>query len=224
MEQKGLDIFEHDCANCFGFCCSALRIDERDTSSGQKVHFETKPAMQPCRYLTENFQCAIHDQLLEKGARTCSEYRCFSAGNFVAELFAKYAIKIDPMSLKGLFDENLLNEKLRFDCTKLKFASYFFYLSHSFFGTLFAISQNWDEPEDEKLETVFEKGKSAIAHILQCSLMGTGFAQLDNIIHKYLYQILQQNFPKYKALIENKFPLLSLKTDPSQNSIPLRMI
>ena len=39
----------------------------------------------PCRHLTNDFLCEIHEVLSQKGCRGCVAYDCFSAGQFVTQ-------------------------------------------------------------------------------------------------------------------------------------------
>lgn len=69
-----------DCAKCFGFCCVALYFS---ASEG----FPTdKDAGKPCINLQQDFKCAVHKDLRQKGLKGCTAYDCFGAGQKVAEV------------------------------------------------------------------------------------------------------------------------------------------
>lgn len=74
---EGLKI---ECEKCFGFCCVALYFS---ASEG----FPTdKEAGKPCINLCDNFSCAIHKELRNKGLKGCTAYDCFGAGQKVAQV------------------------------------------------------------------------------------------------------------------------------------------
>ena len=197
MKQKGLPTFDHDCATCPGFCCFALRIDKANHLD-EVVHFENKPAMQPCRYLTRNFQCAIHDQLLEKGARTCSEYRCFSAGNFVAELCREYGIDYQPF-LKRKIDES-----------KSRLLGCFFCVSQDFFRILFLISCQSFHLQPTKIHSVYQNGQDIIRHNFPLLFSNFSAPNVYQFLHQSLSQILKANFPESSQIIDQSFQPLKL--------------
>lgn len=69
-----------DCAKCFGFCCVALYFSAAEG-------FPTdKDAGKPCINLQQDFKCAVHKNLRQKGLKGCTAYDCFGAGQKVAEV------------------------------------------------------------------------------------------------------------------------------------------
>ena len=192
MEQKDLDIFQHDCATCPGFCCFALRINQVEPS-GQVVHFESKPAMQPCRYLTENFQCAIWNQLPKINAELCLDYTCFSAGNFIAELCREYRIDYQPFSTKNT------------ERAKARLVACFFHVSHFFFLTLFLISRQSQGLQDEKIKLVFDEGRNMIRQNFRLITTNVDFLSLHNFLYQALSRTLKNNFYDFRSLIDQHF-------------------
>ena len=69
-----------DCANCFGLCCVALRLDE---SADFPVD---KPAGKPCHNLQEDFGCGIHSRLRTSGWKGCTVFDCFGAGQQLSQV------------------------------------------------------------------------------------------------------------------------------------------
>lgn len=69
-----------DCANCFGLCCVALRLDE---SADFPID---KRAGEPCHNLRENFGCSIHSRLRTSGWRGCTVFDCFGAGQQLSQV------------------------------------------------------------------------------------------------------------------------------------------
>ncbi|PSL41070.1 uncharacterized protein YjbI with pentapeptide repeats [Planomicrobium soli] len=72
--------YKADCTKCFGLCCVALPFAESADFAF------TKLAGTPCHNLQENFLCAIHEELREKGFRGCTVYECFGAGQKVSQI------------------------------------------------------------------------------------------------------------------------------------------
>jgi hypothetical protein len=68
-----------DCARCVGLCCVVLPF-----SRSADFAFD-KPAGTPCRHLTADARCRIHDRLGASGMRGCVAYDCFGAGQSVTE-------------------------------------------------------------------------------------------------------------------------------------------
>jgi uncharacterized protein YjbI with pentapeptide repeats len=87
-----------DCANCFGLCCVA-------PSFAKSADFAIdKRAGQPCRNLTSNFGCGIHETLRQQGFPGCTTYDCFGAGQHVAQTtFAGRSWRDDPESASAMF-------------------------------------------------------------------------------------------------------------------------
>ncbi|MDP4503462.1 pentapeptide repeat-containing protein [Nonomuraea turcica] len=69
-----------DCANCFGLCCVALPFSASADFAADKA------AGDPCRNLREDFSCAIHAQLRQRGYPGCTVYDCFGAGQKVSQV------------------------------------------------------------------------------------------------------------------------------------------
>lgn len=69
-----------DCSRCFGLCCVALPFTK-------SVDFPVdKPAGQPCAHLRDDFRCATHSQLRDRGYRGCTVFECFGAGQQVSQV------------------------------------------------------------------------------------------------------------------------------------------
>ncbi|MGP3964235.1 pentapeptide repeat-containing protein [Nonomuraea sp. 3N208] len=69
-----------DCANCFGLCCVALPFSASADFAADKA------AGDPCRNLRDDFSCAIHAQLRQRGYPGCTVYDCFGAGQKVSQV------------------------------------------------------------------------------------------------------------------------------------------
>lgn len=79
----GIELFnnlKNDCKQCFGLCCVALYFSASEGFPHDKV------AGTPCANLKEDFSCAIHTCLIEKGLKGCTSYDCFGAGQKVAQV------------------------------------------------------------------------------------------------------------------------------------------
>jgi pentapeptide repeat protein len=68
-----------DCTRCRALCCVHLPFDR-----GADFPF-AKAAGTPCRNLTGNDRCGIHDRLAERGFRGCVTFDCFGAGQRASE-------------------------------------------------------------------------------------------------------------------------------------------
>ncbi|RYV52327.1 pentapeptide repeat-containing protein [Pengzhenrongella frigida] len=68
-----------DCSRCFALCCV---VPAFAASADFAI---TKPAGQACPNLQDDFRCAIHTRLPERGFRGCTVYDCFGAGQRVAQ-------------------------------------------------------------------------------------------------------------------------------------------
>ncbi|MBP1934507.1 pentapeptide repeat-containing protein [Ammoniphilus resinae] len=73
------DYLTSDCQNCFGLCCVALPYAK---SADFALH---KNGGEPCRNLSAEYRCGIHEQLRDKGFRGCVSYECFGAGQHVSQ-------------------------------------------------------------------------------------------------------------------------------------------
>jgi uncharacterized protein YjbI with pentapeptide repeats len=70
-----------DCSRCSGLCCVALPF-----SRSADFAFD-KPAGEPCRHLrTDDFRCAIHRDLRDRGFPGCTVFDCFGAGQQVSQV------------------------------------------------------------------------------------------------------------------------------------------
>ncbi|MDN5767801.1 MAG: pentapeptide repeat-containing protein [Humibacillus sp.] len=73
-------LLEPDCSRCFGLCCVALPF-------ARSADFPvSKPAAEPCRNLSRDFSCGIHDRLREQGWKGCTVFDCFGAGQQVSQV------------------------------------------------------------------------------------------------------------------------------------------
>lgn len=68
-----------DCSQCFGLCCVALAFERSSDFAA------TKRAGTPCRNLSADDRCSIHDRLRDSGFRGCTVYECFGAGQQVSQ-------------------------------------------------------------------------------------------------------------------------------------------
>lgn len=73
------DELRADCARCAGLCCVALPF-----AAGADFP-EDKAAGDACGHLREDFRCAIHARLRERGFRGCTVFDCFGAGQLVTQ-------------------------------------------------------------------------------------------------------------------------------------------
>lgn len=96
-----------DCEKCFGFCCIALYFS---ASEG----FPTdKDAGSPCINLQNDFSCAVHNSLREKGLKGCTAYDCFGAGQKVAQVtYDGQDWHRDQESAKQMFEAFLIMRQL----------------------------------------------------------------------------------------------------------------
>lgn len=75
-------VYEADCSQCFGLCCTALSFDRSDQFGHDKL------AGQPCQYLQSDFRCRIHDKLDLLGYGGCDAFDCLGAGPRASTAFA----------------------------------------------------------------------------------------------------------------------------------------
>lgn len=88
-----------DCTRCAALCCIALAFDRSD------MFAYDKPAGEPCRNLTPDHRCAIHDDLEAKGFGGCVRFDCVGAGQRVTqELFGGRSWRDDPAIAEPMFD------------------------------------------------------------------------------------------------------------------------
>jgi uncharacterized protein YjbI with pentapeptide repeats len=68
-----------DCSNCFALCCVALPF------AASADFAISKAAGEPCRNLTDDFSCSIHESLRPAGFSGCTVFDCFGAGQKVSQ-------------------------------------------------------------------------------------------------------------------------------------------
>jgi uncharacterized protein YjbI with pentapeptide repeats len=87
-----------DCSGCFGLCCVAPGF-------AKSADFAfTKPPGKPCRHLQQDFRCAIHSSLRQKGFAGCTVYDCFGAGQHVAQrVFGGVSWREEPETAEPMF-------------------------------------------------------------------------------------------------------------------------
>lgn len=78
--KKSYQNLRNDCGKCFGFCCIALFFSASDGFPADKA------AGKPCKNMQQDFKCAVHKELREKGLKGCTAYDCFGAGQKVAQV------------------------------------------------------------------------------------------------------------------------------------------
>jgi uncharacterized protein YjbI with pentapeptide repeats len=96
-EQDRLEL-RADCGACFGLCCVALHL-----SRSADFAFD-KPAGEPCVNLGEDFRCAVHAHLRERGFAGCTVFDCLGAGQKVSQItFGGTAWRRDPGFARRMF-------------------------------------------------------------------------------------------------------------------------
>lgn len=94
-----IDSLRADCARCTGLCCVALAFDACAEFSFDKA------AGEPCRHLTSDDSCGIHDDLCRRGLAGCARYDCLGAGQRVTtEVLPGRHWRDDEESARLLFD------------------------------------------------------------------------------------------------------------------------
>ena len=87
-----------DCGQCFGLCCAALPF-----AASSDFAFD-KAAGEPCTHLQQDFRCAIHAQLRERGFPGCTVFDCLGAGQKVSQVtFGGRGWRQDPSSAPQMF-------------------------------------------------------------------------------------------------------------------------
>lgn len=87
-----------DCASCFGLCCVALPFDRVGGFP------DDKPAGLPCRFLTRDHACRVHDSLADRGLHGCTAYECFGAGQQVSQVtFRGRSWRDEPSTAASMF-------------------------------------------------------------------------------------------------------------------------
>lgn len=90
------EMFEADCENCLGLCCSALRFSRVDGFG------HDKSAGEPCFYLTAEHRCRIHDRREDLGYEGCIDFDCFGAGQRASASLSA-TDRNNPLAVAGLF-------------------------------------------------------------------------------------------------------------------------
>lgn len=94
-----IDSLRADCARCTGLCCVALAFDTCAEFSFDKA------AGTPCRHLTRDDACGIHDERCAQGLSGCARYDCLGAGQRVTtEVLPGRHWRDDEESARLLFD------------------------------------------------------------------------------------------------------------------------
>ncbi|MDJ0384119.1 pentapeptide repeat-containing protein [Streptomyces sp. G-G2] len=92
-------VLQADCANCFALCCVALPF-ARSTDFAVD-----KPAGTPCANLKQDFRCAIHTGLRDKGFQGCTVFDCFGAGQQVSQVtFGGHDWRTHPGTSRQMFE------------------------------------------------------------------------------------------------------------------------
>jgi len=87
-----------DCKNCFGLCCVALYFSASEGFPVDKV------AGQPCLNLQPDFNCCVHESLVDRGLKGCISFDCFGAGPKVAQVsFCGHDWRKTPESAEKMF-------------------------------------------------------------------------------------------------------------------------
>ena len=86
-----------DCSRCIGLCCVALAFDRG------RLFALDKRAGEPCRHLTGDDACGIHERLEPEGFAGCASYDCRGAGQIVSGLFAGHSWRGDPATARLMF-------------------------------------------------------------------------------------------------------------------------
>ncbi len=87
-----------DCGQCFGLCCVSLPF-----AASSDFAFD-KAADEPCTHLQQDFRCAIHAQLRERGFSGCTAFDCLGAGQQVSQVtFGGRGWRQDPSSAPQMF-------------------------------------------------------------------------------------------------------------------------
>jgi hypothetical protein len=87
-----------DCSRCVGLCCVALAfVRSADFAF-------TKDAGEPCVHLDDDYLCAIHPELRERGFKGCTVFDCFGAGQKVTQhIFGGASWRDDPDVRQSMF-------------------------------------------------------------------------------------------------------------------------
>lgn len=88
-----------DCGQCAALCCIGLAFDRSDLFAYDKL------ADEPCRHLTADDRCAIHDRLEAAGFGGCVQFDCQGAGQrVIQEVFGGRSWRDDASLLRPMMD------------------------------------------------------------------------------------------------------------------------
>jgi len=88
-----------DCTRCAALCCVSLAFDRSAFFA-----FDKEPGV-PCRHLTAEHRCGIHQDLASRGFTGCIRYECSGAGQRVTqEIFGGRSWRDDPALAQPMFD------------------------------------------------------------------------------------------------------------------------
>ena len=86
-----------DCARCDALCCVVLAFD------ASSAFAFSKPACVPCRNLSADNTCTVHEGLAEQGFRGCAVYDCNGAGQrLTGQVFKNRSWRDDPGLLPAI--------------------------------------------------------------------------------------------------------------------------
>lgn len=85
-----------DCARCEALCCSLPFTRSREFP-------EDKPDDSPCRHVTADHRCGIHQRLWSDGWLGCVTFDCFGAGQHVVQRTYGGARGADPAERRAVF-------------------------------------------------------------------------------------------------------------------------
>jgi hypothetical protein len=186
-ELKVPDQLEPDCGNCQGMCCMAMEHRARD---GFPIE-QDKPSNTACVNLCSDpsspdalHKCAIYDELLERGWKTCKTFSCHGAGQTASMFFKELGIDwalpspdIDPAQ-RAILLENL---------------NHAFYILDSVFGHLEFTKYDFPYSNKER----FQAAKAATNKVLA---EFNEFLKTNQKID-YNYWVYEKFMPAIKAAI-----------------------
>jgi hypothetical protein len=85
-----------DCSRCEALCCSLPFTRGREFP-------EDKPDESPCRHVTADHRCGIHERLWADGWLGCVTFDCFGAGQHVVQHVYGGARGADPAERRAVF-------------------------------------------------------------------------------------------------------------------------
>lgn len=87
------------CDKCSGLCCVCLYFSKIGGFP------EDKKAGKPCRFLTKDYRCQVHEQLEKLSFKGCIGYDCFGAGQHVVQvLYHGQTYHDRPKQANEIFD------------------------------------------------------------------------------------------------------------------------